>query len=578
MMKKSIALIFVCLVSVVLAIVLGSLFLRVKGAYEFSRVTKEILQAENLAESCCYFGVEKLNNKLTQEVEADYSTLTKYWDEDESNGTPLDFLCYLAEVENVPNLEFKEGDCLGAQAQSDQLEILLDEDELPDDELGGEALGTDISSITIYLREREDADENLPYEFTVSATASVNGTTRTVNLIGGEFGIEIEKAKFSRYALFTTKHTSPSGSLVWFTDDTKFYGPVHTNGQFCFAFNPGAYFSDVVTQADQYARFYNNGWTKERDDDHYGTTDVPTFDAGFTRGITADSLGDSVSKEYVKNEALSTMSEPSSAGVYLPANTSSATETIAGTLIGGIYVKGDAEIGLSVDSTDNAVYTIERRVSWYTTTTTTVTVDRPGNITTVNDGSATSVYLGVPDGASGDGTIIYVSGDIDSLSGTVQQDTDITITSEDDMFITGNILYEAYDLDENGNPTAEGYDNVLGLISWEGDVIIGTTAPNDLSIYAVIMAPNGVFTVYNYDRGTTRGDVTLLGGVITDKYGAFGTFSSYGAQTGYGRNFVYDSRMKNMAPPYFPETSNLTISAPELDDVKNLKMIWREDI
>jgi len=91
------------------------------------------------------------------------------------------------------------------------------------------------------------------------------------------------------------------------------------------------------------------------------------------------------------------------------------------------------------------------------------------------------------------------------------------------------------------------------------------------------MAPHGVFTVDDYDSGSSRGTATLLGGVITDYYGAFGTFSgSSGMRTGYGRNFVYDNRvLKGMAPPYFPFMDKFTIDTPP--DLKT-KMIWREKV
>jgi hypothetical protein len=54
------------------------------------------------------------------------------------------------------------------------------------------------------------------------------------------------------------------------------------------------------------------------------------------------------------------------------------------------------------------------------------------------------------------------------------------------------------------------------------------------------------------------GDMRLLGGIIGETYGAFGTFwSGSGAmRSGYSRTFTYDPRTgAGRAPPYFPTIS-----------------------
>jgi hypothetical protein len=52
--------------------------------------------------------------------------------------------------------------------------------------------------------------------------------------------------------------------------------------------------------------------------------------------------------------------------------------------------------------------------------------------------------------------------------------------------------------------------------------------------------------------------VRLLGGLVEEYYGPFGTFSAATGQcqTGYGREFVYDRRMgRGFSPPFFPTTT-----------------------
>jgi hypothetical protein len=93
------------------------------------------------------------------------------------------------------------------------------------------------------------------------------------------------------------------------------------------------------------------------------------------------------------------------------------------------------------------------------------------------------------------------------------------------------------------------------------------------------MSVHGVFTVDNYNSGSARGNVNLLGGAITDFYGPFGTFSGTNQVSGYGRNFIYDRRMlAEMSPPYYPTLSSFVAAAPQLNqDVKQMGLNWQEE-
>ena len=265
----------------------------------------------------------------------------------------------------------------------------------------------------------------------------------------------------------------------------------------------------------------------------------------------------------LKTQALGGVSEPGSNGIYVPNNGTAVT--------GGIYVRGnqgqssdDAVISLSTDVNGNAVYSITRNTS-----TTVVTVDYANNQTKVQAG-ATNTYQGIPDGTGNDGVILYVNDNIKSISGTVQKDSRVTVSSERDIVITNNIMYEK-DPRISGN---ENYANLMGILSWGGNVRIGASAPNNVEINGVVMAPTGVFTVDNYNSGPARGVATLLGGSITQFYGAFGTFSGDTPRTGYGRNFIYDSRMlQGIAPPYFPYIGSFTSSD---DGGLDTKLTWQD--
>ena len=186
-------------------------------------------------------------------------------------------------------------------------------------------------------------------------------------------------------------------------------------------------------------------------------------------------------------------------------------------------------------------------------TLTTVTVNNAAGTTTVAGGT-TKTYSGIPDGMTqAGGTLIYAAGTLTGFAGTVERDTVLTVIAENDIVISGHVRYEA-DPRLAGNENAL---NLLGLIAWAGNIRVGITAPNDLVIQGVLMAPagNGLY-VDNYNSGTVRGTLQLLGGLISQTYGVVGTFGpSGGTATGYGRDFSYDARMSNGREPlYYPYT------------------------
>jgi hypothetical protein len=110
-----------------------------------------------------------------------------------------------------------------------------------------------------------------------------------------------------------------------------------------------------------------------------------------------------------------------SSGVYLPysVDPSSGVATFTG---GGIYVQGDASVQPSTSGATGQVYTIKQGP-----TTTTITIDNTLNTTKVVSGGTTLNMAGVPtqnDPTTGavtrDATMLYVNGNITSLSGPGQ--------------------------------------------------------------------------------------------------------------------------------------------------------------
>ncbi|WP_169311942.1 DUF4900 domain-containing protein [Deinococcus maricopensis] len=174
--------------------------------------------------------------------------------------------------------------------------------------------------------------------------------------------------------------------------------------------------------------------------------------------------------------------------------------------------------------------------------------------------------------------VVYGDGSIDRLtnggSGTaIARFAQLTVAGKGQIRITGNLTYEDPPCSgtnvRTSNTTVtpapcnnQAAQNVLGVYSVTDDVLIGNNntdtslnAPNDVNIHASIMSGTGTIAVENYSAGSARGAVNLIGGLIENTYGAFGTFnSSTGVnQTGYTRNFVYDKRLGGKTrPPKFP--------------------------
>jgi len=391
------------------------------------------------------------------------------------------------------------------------------------------------------------------YGYTSSGNATEGGQSHTVNL-QGIFSVLVQQDNFARYALFTNQQTDASGALVWFTNRTNFTGPVHTNGQFNFALNPSGSFTGLVDSVSTTGLFFNNGSNVSLNANNNGNIDVPTFGAGFNRGSASIAMPVTTTADNQRDAALGLSMGTSvsgySNGVYLG--------TSGGAMTGGIYVNGDATISLGKTTSSIAQYTIVQGGNTWK-----VTANYPSNQTTIQKGSNPSTnYTGVPNG------MLFVDGSVTSLAGTVQQDTQLTVAATNDVLITNNVTYDNYSA--GSPPSAEGTNNILGILSWNGNVRITSAAPNDITITGTVMTPNGQFTVDNYSSGSPRGTATLLGGVIENTYGPFGTFSQNQQSTGYGRNFVYDTRMgRGMAPPFFPTIGNVTSSVAGINDRPN---------
>lgn len=174
-----------------------------------------------------------------------------------------------------------------------------------------------------------------------------------------------------------------------------------------------------------------------------------------------------------------------------------------------------------------------------------------------------------------------VSDDGMSAAPALARFSEITVVAEEDIRITRDLRYEQPPC--TGVPTRNSrtravtpatcnnlaHPNVLGLYTPGGDIIVGNdhtgsgsdslNAPKDVHVHAVLMSASDQIRVEGHRerngyRTGDRGQFFLMGGMIQDNRGVFGTFSG-STRAGYDRVYTYDPRMRRgVAPPYFPTT------------------------
>ncbi|MCA9840075.1 MAG: DUF4900 domain-containing protein [Trueperaceae bacterium] len=514
----------------------------------------------------------------------------------------------------------------------------------------------------------------LPY---VLVSEGILGDNKRTIVLQGEYQLEMGRGSFAKYALFTNIHETANGGDIWFTDQTLFDGPVHTN-QF-FRFYKDAWFSGKVTSAGcsnpslsgctgsfnkQGGEFMNIGFksvSNMNDPIHPSYTDsiFQTHAPLLTGGIDWASNFVPLPQNNVDQEAAAKVG-----GIYIDGDINKLSMW-AGDSTGNVVTNGNAdyqyiavtylkevteEVTREVqvqtgtsggewvwvtrgcgagyiwqgnqwrwrDNTCNDRYEWRETPTYETQTVTeTITTTREATDTFRYSSSHPDDLLVLEDGQdwnsdwtyartwpdangntkeirSGSGNVkftgvIFAAGDIAKLTGPDRSTASsnsasdarpalasfakLTVTADNDIRITGDLKYENPPC--TSRPTRNNdrsvtaatcnnlnAQNVLGIYVDDGDVIIGHNnndstynAPQNVVIHGVLMSGQGSVRVENSDRGSVRGDVNLIGGLIENFYGAFGTFNSSTGQssTGYSRKFTYDQRMADgMAPPYFP--------------------------
>jgi Tfp pilus assembly protein PilX len=134
----------------------------------------------------------------------------------------------------------------------------------------------------------------------------------------------------------------------------------------------------------------------------------------------------------------------------------------------------------------------------------------------------------------------------------------LTIATAGDIVITDDLVY--HQAVWNGTAIDTTVTDVLGLVAQGWTKVYHpvsctstsssceiTSATSNIEINAAILAVNNSFTVQNYRRGSSRGTLHIRGGIYQRYRGPVGTT----APTGFLKDYVHDTRLVSLPPPYF---------------------------
>lgn len=329
-----------------------------------------------------------------------------------------------------------------------------------------------------------------------------------------EIEVLLQRDSFSKFSYFTDAETLPYPNddiEIYFYDDDVITGPVHTNGTLRIAGSPT--FNGDVSSPNDWVGQDGDPNSDDPDERHGDETPIFNGNTNFNMATTRD----------------------------LP-DQAQINELITTAHMGGLTFDSDKVLEFFVDGNGNPqvqaadIYTYACGYrNWYTC-----------EGTTNHTNYSLSNYNGL---ISVEGTA-RVKGEIKGK---------YTVHATDEIEIMGDIYYDTNPLDDPDTPSPD----LLGLVS-EGNVIVDKDAHQDngssnLTIHASIMALDNAFTVENYNSGSPRGTLNILGGIIQRNRGPVGTFNSYGTASGFSKNYIYDDRLKETIPPSFPRESIFTI-------------------
>ncbi|HYL10406.1 MAG TPA: PilX N-terminal domain-containing pilus assembly protein [Candidatus Acidoferrales bacterium] len=446
------------------------------------------------------------------------------------------------------------------------------------------------------------------YTYSLAATGQATGTESATLTDSGQLTFKVlltpgggqVAVNFAAWGTFIDNYALCSAPFVPGT----LTGPFFTNGAWNFGTSGKYTFTDTVGSANPDAGYFFSGGCDAvagPSDTKSGTTIAPTFQNGFNLGqpsiplppndygqkrAVLDSLGTNTAPvtNVDLNASLRNVTKAAyplggtTSGVYLPYS----VDPISGKAVmtgGGIYVEGDANVVLSPSGAAQ-VYTITQGG-----VTTTVTIDPSSYTTTVSTGGSNLTINGVPtqkDPSSGsvmrDATMLYVDGNINSLSGPAEyqpaisdgmsgEGTALTVTAAKNVTVTGDIRYATEPVTTTQNQVVPGTSpaccngtpadtlipgankgQTLGIFTATGDIQMnnGQSDSNlwiDATIAMISQGGSGGWI----NVGPHINTLTLVGGRIANQAKSGNTTT---------RNIFFDRRylQNGFSPPWYPST------------------------
>ena len=347
--------------------------------------------------------------------------------------------------------------------------------------------------------------------------------------------VVLNTSRFSRFAYFSMNETTPSGSNIWFADGDVITGPIHTqdylrvNGSPIFLGGASSYKGIEYAHTTGHYEWVENGghWENQVVGYHYEYIHgryKKVYDYDYVWEID-------YKKEYVVDSHSDT---PQFNGGF-------SIDSIAMPTYGIDTVKLAAQTDGMVISDQDTVYMEFKDDSLsikygYSEPETTVYLPSFTNNGVIFVDDATVRMKGVLDGK----VTVAVSG-----SGTPGN-----VGTNGRVFLDNDIVYKD---DPLTNPNSNDY---LGIVV-QNDIYIKDNEPNrnNINIHASLYCQNGGFGAENYNTGSLRGTINLLGGVTQYFRRPVGLIGS----TGYIKNYLYDERLLIASPPEYPGTGSFRI-------------------
>ena len=123
------------------------------------------------------------------------------------------------------------------------------------------------------------------------------------------------------------------------------------------------------------------------------------------------------------------------------------------------------------------------------------------------------------------------------------------------LYLDSSVAYVNNPLD-----TATHSQDVLGLCATDS-VVITNNANNagNVTIQGALFSLNKGLGVEQYNNGTIRGRINLLGGISQNQRCAVGTLSGGVVNSGFSKSYRYDDRLMTQSPPFYPTTGSYII-------------------